>query len=113
MKMTTIRLLPILFAGMFMYAGCAKQELVKKDESLAPAVTKPAESTTHKPAVSAGAAQDRPIAATDVNSSPLSSDEQRKSALTADARNSLEKIYFDFSSSTLSRYSPPNAVQEP
>lgn len=97
MNRTTLRLLPIIFAGMFTYAGCAKQELVKKEEPLAPAGAKPAESTTNKPAVSAISQDKR-----EVNSSPLRSDRRKKSALTADMRKALENIYFDFDSSTLS-----------
>ena len=105
MKRITKRLMPILFAGIFMYSGCAKQEIVKKDEPLASSVANPAKTAPSKSDASAAKIQDKPIAA---NSSPISNGEQQKShktnepTATADIRKKLEKIYFDFDSSTLS-----------
>ena len=107
MKRSISRLLPILFAGMFVYAGCAKQEVVKKDEPLVPAVVKQAEIAPPQTASSVQKTQDKPISATVVNSSPLNGSEQKKSqqisemAATTDIGKALEKIYFDFDSSTL------------
>jgi len=52
MKKTINRLLPILFAGMIFYSGCAKQEVVKNDEPLVPAVAKSAAASAQKTVVS-------------------------------------------------------------
>ena len=45
MKRTAKRILPLLFVGMLMHTGCAKQELVKKDEPLAPPAARAQEAT--------------------------------------------------------------------
>ena len=84
--------LPVLFAGMFAYAGCAKQEVVKSGEPVVPvAVTTPVQ----------------PPASAEVKPSPSSGVEPKKSTkinvppVTADLQKALEKIYFSFDSSTL------------
>ncbi|TWJ16685.1 peptidoglycan-associated lipoprotein Pal [Geobacter argillaceus] len=100
MKIFSIRLLPVVCALMFMYSGCAKQELVKKDEPL----VAPIAATPKQGAATAG----KPIAATTVTTSTLNSGAQQKSsqdkvsAVADDLRKAIEKIYFDFDSSTLS-----------
>lgn len=104
MKRIIKRLMPVLFAGMFMYSGCAKQEIVRKDEPLASSVANPAKTAPSKSDASAAKVQDKPIAA---NSSISNGEQQRsqknnESAATADIRKALEKIYFDFDSSKLS-----------
>ena len=108
MKRSINRLLPILFAGMLVYTGCAKQGVVNRDEPIVPTAVKQAEIAPLKPAVPVQKIQVKTNAATVVNSSALNNDEQKKSqknsepAITADLQKSLEKIYFDFDSSTLS-----------
>lgn len=100
MKISSIRLLPVVCALMFMYSGCAKQELVKKDEPL----VAPIAATPNQGAATAG----KPIAATTVTTSTPNSGAQQKSsqdkvpAVADDLRKAIEKIYFDFDSSTLS-----------
>ncbi|GFE56658.1 peptidoglycan-associated lipoprotein Pal [Geobacter sp. AOG1] len=92
MKRTMNRFLPVVFAGMFLYAGCAKQEIVKKDEPISPAAAKPAATAPQKPTTSNTMTQ------------PLSQQKPQQAtvpATTADMRKALEKIYFDFDSSTL------------
>ena len=101
MKRSINRLLPILLAGMFVYAGCAKQEVVKKDESLVPAVEKPAGTASLKKDALTAEIPDKPIATSNEKSVPISSGQQNQ-AMTADLQKAFEKIYFDFDSSTLS-----------
>lgn len=99
MKRTIIRLMPVLFAGMFVYGGCARQEVVKKDEPLAAPVAKAAE-TTPTP--------DSPVVATGAKSPQPGSGGQKESqqasapVTTADLQKALERIYFDVDSATLS-----------
>jgi peptidoglycan-associated lipoprotein len=101
MKISSIRLLPIVCAVMIMYSGCAKQELVKKDEPLvAPVAAKPSQG--------AATPSGKTVSATTVTSSTLNSGTPQKSsqkkepAVTDELRKAIEKIYFDFDSSTLS-----------
>jgi peptidoglycan-associated lipoprotein len=104
MKRSINRLLPFFFAGMFLFAGCATQEVVKKDESLVPATIKPAGTASLNQNTSTAKSPNKPLAAKNETSLP----EQKKSqqsnepAVAGDLQKSLEKIYFDFDSSTLS-----------
>ena len=85
-------LLPVLFAGMFVYAGCAKQEVVKKDEPVVPVEAKapvqPPTNTEVKPSPSSGG-------------EPKKSSQMNESPVTADLQKALDKIYFNFDSATL------------
>ena len=104
MKSSISRLMPVLLVGMFVYSGCAKQGVVKNDEPLVPVVAKSVEAAPQKNAASVQNIQDKQV----VTTSPLNSSEQKKSQLnnetaaTTDNQKALEKIYFDFDSSTLS-----------
>lgn len=92
MKKTMRRWLPVLFAGMFLYAGCAKQEVVKKEEPVSPAAVKTPAPAAEKPAASNAAAQ------------PVNPQKPQAPAVptkTVEMREALEKVYFDFDSSTL------------
>ncbi|MBT1070356.1 peptidoglycan-associated lipoprotein Pal [Pelotalea chapellei] len=105
MERSINRLLPVVFAGMFMFAGCATQDVVKKEEPIVPVAisTKPDDGALKSKT------PDKPtIATTAVNSSDVKAVDQKKSqqdskeASTADLQQSLENIYFDFDASTLS-----------
>ncbi|UFS70929.1 peptidoglycan-associated lipoprotein Pal [Geomonas sp. RF6] len=105
MNATSKWLLPFLLVGTFTYAGCAKEEVVKKDEPLAPAAAvKPAPAAGVKaaPATVKAAPAAEPIA-------PLSGGELKESAAKKESavsetslQRNLETIYFGFDSSTLS-----------
>jgi len=99
MKRSINRLLPVLCAGMFVYGGCATQEVVKNDEPLIPAAT-----TASRNQGATTNASDKAIAATNVKSSDDQNKSQQihKSAETGTLRNAFENIYFDFDSSALS-----------
>lgn len=108
MKKTINRLLPILFAGMFFYAGCAKQEVVKNDEPLVPAVTKSTAASAQKTVVSEQKLPNNPTDTAVINSSALNGNEQKnsprenESATIAALQKSLQIIFFDFDSAALS-----------
>jgi len=104
MKRSVSRLMPIVFAGMFLFASCATHNVVKKDESIVPSAAKPA---VIAPSV-ATKAEAKPAAAVNAKPSTLAVNKQKKSqdtgvtAATRNLQSSLEKIYFDFDSSALS-----------
>lgn len=101
MKRSISRLMPVVLAGMFVYSGCAKQGVVKSDEPLVPVAAKSVETAPQKSATSVQSIQDKPV----VTTSPVNSNGQKKSgnesAKTTDIQKAVEKIYFDFDSSTL------------
>jgi peptidoglycan-associated lipoprotein len=108
MKICVKSLTPLLFLAMLTYTGCAKQEVVRKDDPIAPAVTsakqvdpsatapKPAHTPEKSPLSSANTApapvQEQTIAAKKSDPAPSATEVQRQ----------LEKVYFDFDSATLS-----------
>ena len=108
MKISVKLLLLTMFLGMFVYAGCAKQEIVKKDESLAPSVTKQAGTASLNQSASTVKIPENTIATTNIKTSVIKSEElikfQKASepAKTADLQKDFEKIYFEFDSSSLS-----------
>lgn len=100
MKRTAKRLLPLLFLGMLMHTGCAKQELVKKDEPLVPP---PAAKAKEAPTSTAAAA--KPVTANAVASPDAKQKAPAQSAsqggATTDLQRGLEKVYFNFDAATL------------
>lgn len=100
MNATTKGLFPFLLIGMFAYAGCAKHELVKKDEGLVPATAKQA--TTQQPnsapakGADSTAANVSPIAGGDLKDA-TANDQAAEAAL----KQKLQTIYFGFDSSAL------------
>ena len=90
----------LLFVAMFMTAGCAKQEIVKKDEGIAPAqVTKPVEQAKANPAT-----PKQNTAAVDKQTTvqPISNQQTQKASAASQLQSALDKIYFDFDSASLS-----------
>ena len=100
MKKSVHRLLPVLVVGMLVYAGCAKQEVVKKDQSLVAPAAKPAASAPLKQG-----ATEKPIGTPNVAVSSVQEQKSQQPGTTAASENLrtlLENVYFDFDSSTLS-----------
>ncbi len=82
-------------------AGCAKQEIVRKDEAIpSAAAAKPAETSSVKPSQKETGMGEPSIKASSVKSKAV---EENAKALKGEAGSSadLEKIFFDFDSSTL------------
>jgi peptidoglycan-associated lipoprotein len=109
MKMTINRLLPVVFAGLLlMNAGCAKHEVIKQDESLVPAASKPTATAPINQGATKAMASDKPIAETNVKlSAPIIGDRDKSQsntgpAVTDDLQKVFVNVYFDFDSSTLS-----------
>lgn len=86
----------VLCCGMLIAGGCAKHEMVKKDESIAPAATSPAMAPAKAEAV-----KEQPVKNEAMTQSPVAENDQ-SSAGASQLQASLQKIYFDFDSFTLS-----------
>ena len=95
----------VFLIAVFMTAGCAKQEVVKKDEGVVPVAVankvEPLESnesnanvTPPKQAATAPVMQ--------ATASPTSSQQSQKISSTAELQSALEKVYFNFDSADLS-----------
>lgn len=86
----------VLFSVSLLAAGCAKQEMVKKDEPVTP---------TPPPAATAPAqpVKETKVSQQTVQEAPASVKEETLSQNTADAQQQgqLEKVYFDFDSFVL------------
>jgi peptidoglycan-associated lipoprotein len=106
MKRSINRFLPVLFAGMCVYTGCASQEVVKNDSSLASTATKPAETAsiaqnTTTPQAS-GKTQNANATSLPIGGGDQQNFRPKNEPGTKDAQqNSFDRIYFDFDSSTL------------
>lgn len=94
-KRESFYLVAVSLVVIFTTAGCAKQDVVKKDEGIAPArkVETPKPDVT--PQAQSAATPVMPAAATEQSSQNVSSIAQLQSA--------LNKIYFNFDSSDLSK----------
>jgi peptidoglycan-associated lipoprotein len=86
----------VLFSVALLTAGCAKQEMVKKDEPVTPA-TPPAAATPAQPVketkISQQAVQEAPVA--------MKEETLSKDAASAQQQSLLETVYFDFDSFVL------------
>ena len=106
MKRSINRFLPVLFAGMCVYTGCASQEVVKNDSSLASTATKPAETAsiaqnTTTPQAS-GKTQNANATSLPIGGGDQQNFRPKNEPGTKDSpQNSFDRIYFDFDSSTL------------
>jgi peptidoglycan-associated lipoprotein len=112
MKICVTSLTPLLFLAMLSYTGCAKQELVRKDDSVAPSLSSAKQ-------VDSTAAAAKPVAPTaqttektplvPANTAPAPVREQTIAAKSSDSaanaaevQRQLEKVYFAFDSAALS-----------
>lgn len=88
--------------AMFMTAGCATQDVVKKDEGIVPsAVAK--QTAQLKPTVTSPKQATTTPASQVATSNTLAPGQQaQKSSSTSQLQSALEKIYFDFDSANLS-----------
>ena len=96
MESRAARVFLVLSCVAFMAAGCAKQELVKKDEGVAPAATSPA-----KAAVKTEVVKEQPVKQAKVGESTLG-EVQKSAGQIEELKSALNKIYFDFDSYKLS-----------
>ena len=83
-------------------AGCAKQEVVKKDEGIAPTQTVK-QDDSKKPAATASTLTNAAAAVpTKSPDQPLPVQQTQKSSTTEQLQSALDKIYFDFDSADVS-----------
>lgn len=105
MKICAKSLTPLLFLSMLTYTGCAKQELVRKDESIAstPSSARPAGSMSAA-AEPTGATTRTMEEAPHTAPAPVRQTTKVKGSETTatEVQRQLEKVYFDFDSATLS-----------
>lgn len=98
MRKGTMRWLVVLWCGALLAGGCAKQEMVKKEEPVAPPITQPAP----KPVVKEEVVQAQPVK----EAPAVVKEETMQQAAKASAQQlALATIYFDFDSATLSQAS--------
>ncbi|HLO27347.1 MAG TPA: OmpA family protein, partial [Geobacteraceae bacterium] len=87
----------LLIIGAFIVSGCAKHEMVKKDEVVPPATNaKPAEMPTGKSALQEVGIKEQPV-----KEARLKEQAMKESRADAQMGASLERIFFDFDSSLL------------
>jgi peptidoglycan-associated lipoprotein len=99
MRTTSAGIFLVLSCGMLFAGGCAKHELVKSDESIAPSAAG-AKSPVKTEAVKTETMKTQPVAQAAAKESAAQGD---KSAAKLDQlREALEKIYFDFDAYKLS-----------
>ena len=109
MKIRVKSLTPLLFIAMLTYTGCAKQELVRKDNAIAPAQSSAKQVDSSATAVKPAATTTQAMEKAPANAEPTPAREQTLAATSGDSatiaaelQRQLEKVYFDFDSATLS-----------
>ena len=99
-KRVSFYVVSLCLVALFMMGGCANQNVVKKDEGLAPApVAKKADQAQ------AGETQSRQVAANPIMAAvaaPAIVKQTQDSSSTTQLQSALDKIYFDFDSANLS-----------
>jgi peptidoglycan-associated lipoprotein len=107
MKICVKSLTPLLFLAMLTYTGCAKQEVIRKDDSVAPALSSAKVDSTTTDAKPAQTLERSPLIPANTDPAPVREQTiTAKSSATAtsatEVQRQLEKVYFDFDSATLS-----------
>jgi peptidoglycan-associated lipoprotein len=95
----------VFLIAAFMAAGCAKQDVVKKDEGIAPVSGAKQVDSPKSNGPMAGVTQPKQAATTPASQSSLSqvsAQQSQKASLIAELQSALNKIYFDFDSADLS-----------
>ena len=93
----------------FLTAGCAKQDVVKKDEGIAPTTVdkkvNPAKSAELKASATPSKQAVTPPVVQTASSQPTSTQQTQETSSTTELLSALNKIYFDFDSANLSESS--------
>lgn len=104
-KRNTFYIVAVFYVALFMTAGCATQNVVKKDEGIAVPVPVAKQADQPKP----GATLSNQTAATPLSqnaitptTAPSTEQTAKLSASNAKLQSALEKVYFDFDSANLS-----------
>jgi len=111
MKICVKSLTPLLFLALLSHTGFAKQEIVRKDDSMAPALSsaQQANSATAaaKPADTTDSLEKPPLlpaqtAQVPVREQTIAAKSNDPATSAAELQRQLEKVYFDFDSASLS-----------
>ena len=90
----------------FLMAGCAKQDVVKKDEGIVPTTVANKVDSPKSTELKASPTQSKQATTTPVaqaaSSQPATTQQSQKTSSMAELQSALEKIYFDFDSANLS-----------
>jgi peptidoglycan-associated lipoprotein len=105
MRTTCAGIFMVLSCGMLFAGGCTKQELVKKDEPIAPVTT------AAKPPVKTEAAKEQPVTQAPVKES-AAQDALKPVSEAGELKDALEKIYFDFDAYKLSDQARATLVKD-
>jgi peptidoglycan-associated lipoprotein len=90
----------------FLMAGCAKQDVVKKDEGIVPTTATKTADSPKSTELNASPTQSKQASTAPVaqaaSSQPATTQQSQKISSIAELQSALEKIYFDFDSANLS-----------
>jgi peptidoglycan-associated lipoprotein len=102
-KRVSFYVVSVSLVAAFMISGCAKQDVVKKDEGIVPVARHADSPASNTPMTSAAPSSQAAIApATQAAPSPASAQQPQKASSMAELQSALENIYFDFDSAGLS-----------
>ena len=110
MRTTSAGIFLVLSWGMLFAGGCAKHELVKSDESIAPAAAAGAKSPVKTEAVKTEAVKTQPVAQAEAKEGAAQGD--KSAAKLEQLQEALEKIYFDFDAYKLSDQARSTLVKD-
>ena len=100
LKRESFYIVAVFLIAVFITAGCAKQDVVKKDDGIVPA---PAARQVDQPKSNVTPSEEATTTpAIQVTPSTAPAQQAQKDSSTAQLQSALEKIYFDFDSANLS-----------
>ncbi len=92
----------VFIIAVFITAGCAKQEVVKKDEGIAPTQSLKQDDSKKATATASSLTNAAPAVPTKAPDQPLPVQQTQKTSTTEQMQSALNKIYFDFDSADVS-----------
>jgi len=109
LKYVSFKTVFVFLVAAFMTAGCAKQDVVKKDEGIVPATVAkkldPPKSVEPKASATTTKQVATPPVAQATSTQPTSAQQSQNASSKAELQSALNKIYFDFDSANLSESS--------
>lgn len=109
LKHVSFKTVFVFLVAAFMTAGCAKQDVVKKDDGIAPATVAkpvdPAKSVEPKAITPPSKQTTTPPVSQSTSSQPTATQQSQKTSSMTELQSALERIYFDFDSANLSEAS--------
>jgi peptidoglycan-associated lipoprotein len=102
LKRKSFYVVALFSVALFMTAGCATQDVVKKDEGLVPAQVAKQADQSKSTVTSPKQAASTPGPLVKTAQTPAPDQQAQKASSASQLQSSLEKIYFDFDSANLS-----------